>query len=68
MNLPDKIYKEWVEEIYKLGITADTPVAKVFEELTRALKRVTNNNGGTAYTADGVGYNIKDEVVSNVQL
>lgn len=64
MNVPDQIYEEWLQEVDALHISADMSAVQVVGELTRALKRVTNHNGGTAYIIDGKRYNINDEKIS----
>lgn len=61
MTVPDKIYEEWIRETDAIGIKADTPAVQVVGELTRALKRVVMNNGGTAITINGVRYNANNE-------
>lgn len=62
MNLPDKIYEEFIKETEGL-IRGDMTAVQVVGEMTRALKRVTNKNGGTAITIDGVKYDINDKVI-----
>lgn len=62
MNLSDKIYSEWVKEIDGLVNVEMNPV-QVVGELTRALKRVTNRNGGTSIIIDGVHYDQHDNVI-----
>lgn len=54
-NIADKIYEEYIRETNGL-ISIDMSPAQIVGELTRALKRVINNNGGTAITVDGVGF------------
>lgn len=59
-NLVDKIYGDFCKEIGDLNIQASSNVITVVGELTRALKRVCNNNGGTAIIVDGVKYTKDD--------
>lgn len=60
MNLPDKIYNEWIKETTDI-IKADMNAVQVVGELTRALKRIVNANGGTAYIVDGVSHDINGQ-------
>lgn len=64
-NLPDTIYQEWIKETGALKIKADTTAVAVVGELTRALKRVTNKHGGTAYIVNGIRYDMNNKPLSN---
>lgn len=65
-NLPDTIYEEWCDETEALKIKADMPAVAVVGELTRALKRIIREHGGTAFIENGVHYDINNEEIEDV--
>lgn len=59
-NLADDIYDDFSKEVEALKLRGDMSAVEVIGELTRALKRVTNRHGGTAYIENGVHYDVND--------
>lgn len=59
-ELLDKVYEEFTLTVEALKIKADTPAVQVVGELTRALKRVVNQNGATVITINGKKYTAEE--------
>lgn len=55
-ELLDEIYTQFCNQVEVLKISADMPAVQVVGELTRTLKRVVVELGGTDYIENGVKY------------